>query len=367
MKVKTVDDWSEFLSLREQWNLLLRESDHDSIFLSWEWIWNWSQIRLEAIEPYVLTIYEDELLVGIAPFYTCDMTAFGTVKLKTLRVLGDYGSAAEYPNFISKASNSRAIKTELVNELLSTNVPWDCIWLNLMAGWTTAYDELISVLMSKPQLFIATRQTDFSYIDISQREVIEAKLNSGNLGSNLRRFENGIKKLGVVDVQYCEDLEEADYFFNTLTELHKSRWAKKSIVGTFERNPQLAEFYRLIIRDALQLNILRFAILTCDGVPRAAQIGYAYEGVFHVIQEGFDPEFHPGVGNLLRKYVLESCLKEGLKEYDFLQGASEHKRRWGAVHRQGYDVIVWRSSLKTLLLKRLGLWPTGRYLNMANK
>jgi CelD/BcsL family acetyltransferase involved in cellulose biosynthesis len=102
--------------------------------------------------------------------------------------------------------------------------------------------------------------------------------------------------------------------------------------------------------------------LKVDGVIRAVQYGYAYAGVFSQLQEGYDPDGFDGIGNVLRNHVIKVSVAEGLREYDFLGGFSEHKRRWGATLAQGYDLLIGRPLAKNALLFAKCVWPTGRFI-----
>ena len=107
---------------------------------------------------------------------------------------------------------------------------------------------------------------------------------------------------------------------------------------------------------------LRFFAVREGPAFKAVQIGYVYDGVFHQLQEGFDPAGLAGIGNVLRGKAIEASIQEGVRAYDFLGGFGEHKRRWGARPRIGYDLLLGRRSLRTLPLFAAGFWPTGRYL-----
>ena len=84
--------------------------------------------------------------------------------------------------------------------------------------------------------------------------------------------------------------------------------------------------------------------------------------MFHSLQEGFDPDATKGIGNVLRARVIARCIEEKLAGYDFLGTMSDHKRRWGAEERLGWDFLIGRPSLKNRLLFSRKIWPTGRYL-----
>ena len=57
------------------------------------------------------------------------------------------------------------------------------------------------------------------------------------------------------------------------------------------------------------------------------------------------------------------CIRDGIRTYDFLGGMTEHKRRWSAKERVGYDVMIGAPSVKTALLFWKSIWPTGRFMD----
>jgi len=107
---------------------------------------------------------------------------------------------------------------------------------------------------------------------------------------------------------------------------------------------------------------LRIYGLSAGGALKAVQLGYAYNGVFYQIQEGFDPEFTPGAGNVLRAAIIEDCISGKLKGYDFLGEMTEHKKRWSAAPRSGCHLFIGNRKIKNAVLFHGGIWPTGRYL-----
>jgi CelD/BcsL family acetyltransferase involved in cellulose biosynthesis len=165
-----------------------------------------------------------------------------------------------------------------------------------------------------------------------------------------------------VVVQRCERSAELPQFLDALLELHHKRWKTQGEEGSFRRKPELAEFYKQFAPVALTNGWLwLFALRDC-GEYKAVQLGYVYNDVFHQLQEGFDPDYEPGAGNLLRTHVIEACIAAGIRTIDFLGGVTEHKRRWLAEKRIGCDIFIGKRTLKNHPLFALGVWPTGRYL-----
>jgi CelD/BcsL family acetyltransferase involved in cellulose biosynthesis len=163
-------------------------------------------------------------------------------------------------------------------------------------------------------------------------------------------------------ISRCASEKDLDPLLDALLSLNHSRWLSTGQPGSFVRKPLEERFYREFTRFALARGWLRLVAVKIGGELKAAQIGYVYGDVFYSLQEGFDPEGPPGVGNALRSRVIEDCIAEGVQTYDFLGGFTEHKRRWLAKPRYGHDLFIGRRHNKNALLFAIGFWPTGRYL-----
>lgn len=165
-----------------------------------------------------------------------------------------------------------------------------------------------------------------------------------------------------VELVQCDCEDQVPEYLLSLFELHRARWETVGQSGCFVRRPLMKRFYEEFAPEALRQGWLRLYALKVNGVIKAIQYGYAYHGAYHALQEGYDPKTYDGIGNVLRNVVIETCIKEGLHEYDFLGGFSDHKRLWRAEPREGCNLFVGRKSLKNLLLFWKTVWPTGRFI-----
>ncbi len=63
--INSLDQWNE---TRAAWNGLLSQSDADTVFLTWEWLYSWGENYLHAGRSlFIVMVYKDDELVGIAP------------------------------------------------------------------------------------------------------------------------------------------------------------------------------------------------------------------------------------------------------------------------------------------------------------
>jgi CelD/BcsL family acetyltransferase involved in cellulose biosynthesis len=360
-----IKDWSGVRALAPEWNALLAQSRADTLFLTWEWIEAWIDVTQERHRPFVIVVRdEQDRLCGIAPFYVSAYRLVGVLPFRMLRVLADDATGSEYPDWIIDRHCAPAVEAQIAVTLNELPKHWDGVWLPNLSGWTGAERDLSGVLGNHG---CRSQRRSVAFCSIA-------------LPDSLARYEGGLSKVqreqtrrkcrkilnqADVHITRCEAPEEIGTYLEALFDLHHRRWQLRGDPGSFERRPELQLFYRRFLPVALRKGWLRLYALREAEAFRALQLGYVYNNVFYQIQEGFDPDFTSGAGNVLRHKVIEACIAEGVGTYDLLAGASEHKRRWGAATREGHDLFVGRPGALTRLLVAAGIWPTGRYLRPA--
>jgi CelD/BcsL family acetyltransferase involved in cellulose biosynthesis len=170
-----------------------------------------------------------------------------------------------------------------------------------------------------------------------------------------------LDKMGPWRVEVSSADSSVNDHLNKLFLLHNKHWQNTGF-GSFERNPELVDFYRVFVPLALKKGWLRLLRLESNGEIQAMQLGYVYNNEFLAVQEGFNPDFIPGIGQVLRYYSFTNCQEEGLSCYDFLGVYTDHKRRWLADKKLGSNIFIWHPKMKNIPFSIQEIWPTGRYL-----
>jgi len=360
-RVEVVTDVDALRSRSAAWDALNRSSECPSIFLSWPWMEDWlATVGAGRTMLTVIVTGADGALLGAAPFYLTRMKLARSVTYTCLRVLGDADSGAEYPDVLVKRG-AEAVVLPLMRDALAGAGGWDIVWLPNMAGWTGAarrFDQLFP----GDGYFAHRRPCEFAARDLPSTFDEFMKGLSGNTRSNVKRQNTKLESAHTVTFERCRDSSQLPRFLAAMYDLHQRRWAGEGRDGAFARCPAMKAFYDRFSSTALALGALRMYALLIDGEIRAVQHGYAFDGAFLQLQEGFDPAADSGAGNALRTRVFDACIQEGLTHYDFLGEFTEHKRRWGATPRTGEDRLVGRRTLKNSVLFKRPVWPTGRFL-----
>ncbi len=362
LRTELLLNWRSVYSLEHEWNGLIQQSDANIIFLTWEWLNAWATLSDGSVKPFVVVARNAcGDLMGLAPFYLAEYRLLKILPYRTLRIMADYATGAECLNWIAVSGAEKQVYPQIAQAMRRASRHWDCMWMPHVPAWRETSQRIHATCLDQG-FFCHKRPVEFGYVELPETFDRFLKKLSGNRRSELRRQHKNIMGAHNIEITRCREEGDLERYLGALFELNHRRWLHRGEDGTFIRKPGEALFYRKFLPVALRKGWLRLYGLTADGVFKAIQIGYVYDDVFYQMQEGFDPEFVQGAGNVLRAHIIEDCIAEGLKCYDFLGGMSEHKRRWSSKTRRGYQMFVGNRNLKNRILFSKEIWPVGRYL-----
>ena len=277
-----------------------------------------------------------------------------------LRPLADLDTGGEYPDIIYRQKDSASVYPAILEALMAHKNQWDIIWMPRMRSWQVTCLASHALPRQQGVLSVRQRQHSFSATELPQNKALFKKqLPRRKQRSNQR---NRILKTAGISFERCQNQADIKHYLSALFALHQQRWLQTGCDGVFIRKPAEAEFYRRFVPHALEQGWLRFHAIKQDGEIKAIQLGYVYQDHYHILQEGFAPDFMPGVGGVLRWLVIDECIDQGIKTYDFLGQHTAHKASWQAKERLGSDIIIGHDRPLSRLIQDAKIWPTGRYL-----
>jgi CelD/BcsL family acetyltransferase involved in cellulose biosynthesis len=364
MKYEVIRSQEQWHALRSQWNSMLLESRANQLFMTWEWLDCWLRVQRSVTDLKIICVRgPGGELLGAAPFYVANYRLLDIVPYRMLRMIGDVDSGAEYQAWIASASDEDRVCAVIARALCALRSEWDLLWIPNLESWTGAHEPMVRAL-GAGRLGIRSRPRDFSTVTLpADYDAFLANM-SPNRRQQVRRNTRKILSKPGVEVRKVTTDAELAPALDALFKLHGKRWRAVGQHGVFDRNLKEREFYECFAPEALARGWLAVYTLFDGSEPKAVQIGYVYGRAFLQLQEGFDPDYSPHVGNALRTRVIQDCIAQGLTEYDFLGGHSEHKRRWLAVERTGMDLLAFTPGLRSIPI-RIGVWPRGSYLRPA--
>lgn len=335
MRVELFRTWDELQKLAPCWNALLQNSAADTIFLTWEWCEAWWKNYGAGRELCTLAVWDGDQLVAVAPLYR-DTTRIYGVNRVTLRFIGDGSHDSDYLDCFAIRGREAEAVTAFLEFLQSGECGhWDELDLHGPvegSPFLTAFGELAKARSWKSSLQpIACATLRFPATWQEYLQSLKPRFRS-KVRSAISFFEKDIQEVpqGLSDVTYLEE------WLEPLFRLHTRRWQSVGQSGVFQNKAKRA-FYNDISRSSSQKGWLAFHRLDWGERPMALQYGFIYNQHFHLLQEGYDPDFETlRPGTALRGFLMKSWLEAGLKEYDFLAGTASYKFDWGGQPKNSY-------------------------------
>jgi hypothetical protein len=361
LSIEVLDDWERFGLLESEWNQLLRASSADIIFLTWEFLSTWVAVNRRSVQPFIIVVRNmKKELVGVAPFYQSEYCFMKTVPYRTLRIISDYASGAECLNWLARREIESGVYKAIFSALEETSDVWDCFWMPYVPSWTGGCERILDGCRDQ-KFYCHTRSAELAYTVLPKDFGTFIKSLSKSRQTKLRQQNRSIWKDDRFSISRCQSVKELGRYIEAFFDLHARRWETRGEKGTFHRKPGEEVFYRKFLPVALRNGWLRLYGLSVAGEFKAIQVGYVYNNIFYALQEGFDPDYLGGAGNVLRSKVIEECIQGGIEIYDFLGEMTQHKRRWLAQQRNGCDILIGNRNIKNKFLFFQEIWPTGRY------
>jgi CelD/BcsL family acetyltransferase involved in cellulose biosynthesis len=145
--------------------------------------------------------------------------------------------------------------------------------------------------------------------------------------------------------------------FDDLVRLHQARWTREARPGVFA-TARFTTFHREMIGDWLPAGRAVLARLAVDGEPLAVIYGFVTGSTFEFYQSGVrhdGPASLRSPGTLAHLLLMQALAARGILIYDFLRGASSHKKRLSTGERRLVGMRVWRPSLRSAAHQSLRL------------
>ena len=326
-------------ALRPAWSALLRDSASASIFLTPEWAEAWWSAYGSRGELRVLAAYDDGgVLRGIAPLRSKPVRKYGQT-VETLQFIGDApsDSDSDYLDFIIAPGYERSVLNAIARH-----------WAKpLRSGSVLMLNEIPETSPNLDPLRDLARGMVWSEFEVPCATVPLPPVWDEYLASLKPRFRTkarsilrNLEERKEVRFRFCTTVGDLDRLLPALFDLHARRWQQAGKKGVFG-DPRKQKFYRTIAPVLLERGWLRFSWMEWNGRILACQYGFAYNGVYSQLQEGYEPASeHWNVGIGLRAWSIRDYVKEGLREYDFLGGIGRHKTDWGARLKHSKRIVA---------------------------
>ena len=327
ISVECIDDVWGFTALRPQWNELLRASDADGPFLTWDWLdaW-WTHLRGSA-ELRLVTVRAGHQLIAVAPllvsggrlawFSRLELLGTGHAGSDYLDVIVRRGHEAESLRAIAGviAADARTLRLDHVRPAAQASRLAERLEAG---GWHAA----VTPGGVCPVIHLAGHTWD-SYL---------ATIGSSHR-ANIRRRLRALDQRFHVRFEQATTDEARREALAALVGYHERRWEDRGGSTAFF-TPALRAFHDDATRRALDRGWLRMYVLRLNDAPAAVMYGFFYDRQFYFYQHGFDDQYRQhSAGLALMALSVRAAIDEGADTFDMLWGTESYKALWAQDRR----------------------------------
>lgn len=342
---------AQFSQLESEWRELLDNSDCDTIFLTWEWLYTWWQHLADGRKLALLVVRQQDRLIAIAPMAVRRADYRHLRPFRALELLGNGYAGSDYLSLIVR----RGYETEAIDAMNASLIKRRLAieWSNTSRGARIMTEAALGLRKAG---YITTRITQhFSpFVNLENHNWQTLMAQPGKPG--LTRFNKKLRKLNtdfVVTFDRTRTQTALPDDLGTLVSLHLKRWSGRGGSNALSE-PTLRGFHEQFSRIALQNDWLRLYILRLDGQAAAGVYAFHYKGRTSYYQAGFDPTFNRySVGHLALGLSIQQALEEKSLEYDLLHGEEEYKYAWFDDERELVRLNAYPPGLRGRLCERL--------------
>jgi len=338
-----------------RWWRDLEERANGSFFTSWSWIGIWLGNLPAHVKPQLLKAEEGGRVVGLGVLVRSVRQRFGLPFCESwhLHSTGDKAQDVvmiEHNDLLIDSDTANRVRpamlahwAERANRVSELNLPG-------LAG--LGWYPHVTRDMGREDHQRVSYGVDLSAVRDKGNDYVSL------LSSHARRFiRKSLKeyqKLGDVQVEIAQTVEEGLHFLARLSELHQSRWIALGEPGAFNGD-FFQRFHNQLVTDNLPRGEIQLLRVHAGG----RDIGYLYSFVrgarLYVYQSGFDYavlEKHGRPGLVTHALAVEFNARLGFDMYDLMVGESRYKTTMSTVQ----ESMTWTVLRKPALRFQLETW-----------
>lgn len=333
MRLVVLKEIAEDISLRNQWNELVRKLDQPQVFYSYEWALAVQRAYGATLRPLVFLAYdESNFLCGLAALA---VDPKGTHASFLCATTGDYCDFLAMPehklNFVSAVLAD--LRSRGISEITLTNLPADSATLTALQRRSMEFG------------YRSFARTAYICAQVSLRK-LEHQAGKKRVVPGQTMMRRKLKALGSpVRLDHARSWSEVRPILSEFAQAHISRFLATGRVSNLAR-PERRLFLEELAKLLSGSGWLVLTRMMTGDQPIAWNYGFQFEGTWFWYQPTFDTDlerYSPG-SCLLTKLIEEAAENPALHVVDLGLGAEGYKERFANETRETLYVTL-RSSM----------------------
>lgn len=349
-QISIISDESEFDALSEEWNKLVLESGA-SICQSFEWQRTWWKYYGEKSDAHRLHIFilrNQELLVGIAPFFIDEFIFMSKTIYRCLRLIGTKvmqdengrfmgeNNFSEFMDMIIRPGLEHIFYRMLINHITKLR-DMDAVIMEEVPDYSKMITELVPTIKeSQKKWEVRVNDTSvFTYIKLPDSWELFLKGLSQNARYEVRKYLKRVREGSAKKVFEFRELTKEDDIqtaFEWLVKTHQQRWNKRGRPGLFAERRKYDLFKELNqVFTQKGASVIQTIRIPNEKHYVAVDLLFKFRNTMYGIHRGFDAEspyakFNPG--SILFYKAIKNAIDEDYKQLNLLRGKEHYKLRF---------------------------------------
>ena len=341
MRVIIIEKSEEINAITKAIDLLYSEISSPNPYFSSLWIKIWWKHFKKNAKARILSIWDrdQKVLLAIWPLHEVKVVS-GTALWPMLYNVADYFDPLIHPK------NKKEVLELLLRTYLHEIKNYPYIWTLVLREDFYKNLQLHSDEIKNKQLLNTTKERLYCEIENTDfNRFLNSKLGTKSQ-KTLRYTKKKLLEKGKVQFLDLESPDEIETCLPILCGIEQSSWKSKEGIGIFAM-PGLRAFFFELLPKLAEKREVRISVLKLEEETIAYQLGLLskdYYGVNCLTYDNNFQQFSPGSHLML--HTLKRVFEEKRKQYDFMIGDQDYKKKF-ATHRSPlYSIHIFQRSIR---------------------
>jgi hypothetical protein len=326
---------------------------------------SWAKRFCESGNPYVVAVFDQGRVVGIAPFHT-HKSRIGADRLE---ILGNGKACGEYVGILIDPQVMEPVIEHLSQWMMESAIGlhgdenrWQRLDLESVALDDFASKRLCQNLATRGAQWIEGDAAPCWRIDLRETEAQWLARLHKSVRRKLCFLQNRGIHTGRALYKVASTQAEKAKTFEHLVRMHNERRKRLGDVGCFE-SPDFSEFLREVISSPESDEMVKLSLVELDAMVVAAGLCFESEDGLFIYQTGISlqPEqtadrVAANPGWLLNLFHIQYARERRLSFVDYLRGNETYKRQLGAVATPVNFHMIVPPTTAALVRQRIWNW-----------
>ena len=320
---------SEIAEFRDGW-LTLESVGKSYVFQSYCWVENWLQTagKTQDVKPFVVSVHHAG---ERKPFLIIPLALQLIRGVRHLTALG--GFHADYAGAVLRSDVAASYSPDTLREVIIAHAKHnsvDLIWLKSIPQFIEEVPNPLYLIGSAPSGMALSASLDGSWDSFYSSQV------KSRIRADSRRQTRRLSDQGQLRFRIAEDAEETRRLTEVMIAQKRARYRVKSIWDQFDEKGN-REFY-LGAGQGWTACGVQVSALLLDQKVLAVHWGAVHDGRFYYLMPSHDSQWENySPGRLLLEHLMQWSFSNGLRVFDFTNGAEPYKLEWANVKTPLYE------------------------------